>query len=122
MRHGFWRATLHRLFPDVTCAVQAVDEGNGATLGSPMNWKIGRSSGGQRKNLGELTARNGNHRQAWGLILAGQVQTSDPLAVRGNGWIFGGVGRQLGGRAAFAGNPHQNNLAAVETAENHPPT
>ena len=46
MCYGFRRATHHWLFPNVTHAVHAVDERNGAAIRGPTNGKIARSGGG----------------------------------------------------------------------------
>ena len=85
MRHGLRRATHHRLFPDVTHAIHAVEERDGVAIGGPKKGIVGRN--GQWENLGGLAARERDYRQADWLILAGKVRASDPLAVRGDGWF-----------------------------------
>jgi hypothetical protein len=61
MSHRLRRAARQRLFPDVTHAIHAVDERDGAAIGRP---NIGRAGGGRQwEDLGRFAARERNYWQ-----------------------------------------------------------
>jgi len=83
MRHRLRRAARHRLFPDVIRAIHAVDKRDGVAIGGPDGATTDGS--GQREDLSGLAARERSYRQPDWLILAGNVQAGNPLAVWGDG-------------------------------------